>query len=113
MNKHYYIFYISTSILAYSNMVIFIFVSIFLPVKLPSHKDLLTLAEYRRDASTLQKYVISCVCCIWKSLITKGISKANANRIGGVMVIMLASSAIDRGFEPRSSQTNWYLLLLR
>jgi hypothetical protein len=28
-----------------------------------------------------------------------------ANRIGGVMVSVLASSAIDRGFEHRSGQT--------
>ena len=38
------------------------------------------------------------------------------NRIGGVMISVLASSAVDRGFEPRSGQTkdykNWYLLLL-
>ena len=27
------------------------------------------------------------------------------NRIGGVMVIVLASSAVDRGLEPRSGQT--------
>ena len=30
------------------------------------------------------------------------------NRIGGVMVSELASSAIDRGFEPRSRQTKDY-----
>ena len=30
------------------------------------------------------------------------------NCIGGVMVSVLASSAVDRGFEPRSSQTNDY-----
>jgi hypothetical protein len=31
------------------------------------------------------------------------------NRIGGVMVsLLLASSAIDRGFEPRSGQTKDY-----
>ena len=30
------------------------------------------------------------------------------NRIGGVMVSVLASSAEDRGFEPRSSQTKDY-----
>jgi hypothetical protein len=30
------------------------------------------------------------------------------NRIGGVMVSVLASSAADRGFEPRSGQTNDY-----
>ena len=39
------------------------------------------------------------------------------DRIGGVMISVLASSAVDRGFEPRSGQTkdykNWYVLLLR
>jgi hypothetical protein len=30
------------------------------------------------------------------------------NRIGGVIVSVLASSAVDRGFEPRSSQTKDY-----
>ena len=30
------------------------------------------------------------------------------NRIGGVMVSMLASSAVDRGFEPQSGQTKDY-----
>jgi len=38
------------------------------------------------------------------------------NRIAGVMVSVLASSVVDRGFEPWSGQTkdwNWYLLLLR
>jgi hypothetical protein len=30
------------------------------------------------------------------------------NRSGGVMVKMLASSAVDRGFEPRSAQTKDY-----
>ena len=30
------------------------------------------------------------------------------NRIGGVMVNVLASSAVDRGFEPRSNQTKDY-----
>ena len=38
------------------------------------------------------------------------------NRIGGVMVSVLASSTVDRGFEPRSGQTkdyeHWYLLPL-
>ena len=28
------------------------------------------------------------------------------NRTSGVMVIVLASSAVDRGFEPRSGHTN-------
>ena len=31
-----------------------------------------------------------------------------SNRIGGVMVSRLASSAVDRGFEPRSGQTKDY-----
>ena len=30
------------------------------------------------------------------------------NRIGGVMISMLAQSAIDRGFEPQSSQAKDY-----
>ena len=30
------------------------------------------------------------------------------NRIGGVMVSMLASSVVDNGFEPRSGQTKDY-----
>ena len=30
------------------------------------------------------------------------------NRIGGVMVSMLAMSAVDRGFEPRSGQAKNY-----
>ena len=30
------------------------------------------------------------------------------HRIGGVMVNVLASSAVDRGFEPRSGQTKDY-----
>ena len=32
----------------------------------------------------------------------------NRNRTGGVIVRMLASSAPDRGFEPRSGQTKDY-----
>jgi hypothetical protein len=32
----------------------------------------------------------------------------NANRIGGVMVRVLASIAVDRGFEPRSGHTKDY-----
>ena len=31
-----------------------------------------------------------------------------SNRIGGVMVSVLASSAVDCGFEPRSGQTKDY-----
>ena len=32
----------------------------------------------------------------------------NVNRIGGVMVSVFASSAIDRGFEPQSCHTKDY-----
>ena len=34
--------------------------------------------------------------------------KHTLNRMGGVMVSVLASSAVDRGFESRSGQTNDY-----
>ena len=32
----------------------------------------------------------------------------NTNRVGGVMVRVLASSAVDCGFEPRSGHTKDY-----
>ena len=39
------------------------------------------------------------------------------NRIDVVLINVLASSAVDGGFEPRSGQTenleHWYMLLLR
>ena len=38
-------------------------------------------------------------------------SRGNINqkhRIGGVMVCVLSSSAVDRGFEPQSGQTKYY-----
>ena len=35
-----------------------------------------------------------------------------ANRIGGVMVNVLASSVVVRGFEPRSDQTKGYEICL-
>ena len=34
------------------------------------------------------------------------------NRIGGVMVSVVASSAVDRVFDPRSGQTNDYKILI-
>ena len=45
------------------------------------------------------------------SYCNKVYSRDNINqkhRIGGVMVSMLASSAVDRGFDPRSGQTKDY-----
>ena len=41
-------------------------------------------------------------------LITTTHKHFSSNRIGGVMVSVLASSAVDRGFEPRSGQTKDY-----
>ena len=35
------------------------------------------------------------------------------NRIGGVMISVLASSAVDRGFGSNQRLWNWYLLFLR
>ena len=37
-----------------------------------------------------------------------GLIKNYINRIGGVTVSVLTSSAVDRGFEPRSGQTKYY-----
>jgi hypothetical protein len=39
---------------------------------------------------------------------SQDISINGLNRIGGVMVSELASSAVDLGFEPRSGQTKDY-----
>ena len=36
---------------------------------------------------------------------SNGVTLILVNRIGGVMVSVLASSVVDRGFEPRSGQT--------
>jgi hypothetical protein len=36
------------------------------------------------------------------------ITNIRENRIGGIMVSVLTSSAVDRGFEPRSGQTKDY-----
>ena len=36
----------------------------------------------------------------------------NANSIGGVMVSVLASSAVDRRFDPRSDQTKDYKICM-
>ena len=45
----------------------------------------------------------------WKKRKTRNAHYAYCqNGISGVMVSVLASSAVDRGFEPRSSQTKEY-----
>ena len=40
-------------------------------------------------------------------------SSNGANRIGGVIVSVLASSVVDRGFVPRSGQTKNYQISIR
>ena len=50
----------------------------FSPSETASSQRFTDSATYRRDAPTLQENVLNRVCCIWKSLITKLISKSNA-----------------------------------
>ena len=38
--------------------------------------------------------------------------KRESNHIGGIMVRVVASSAVDRGFEPRSGQTKDYKICI-
>jgi hypothetical protein len=45
---------------------------------------------------------LSCILCVFSFFIN---ISTGINCIGGVMVSMLVSSAVDRGFEPRSDQT--------
>jgi hypothetical protein len=49
--------------------------------------------------------------------LSRDMSRENLNHIDGVMVRVIASSVVDRRFEPRSSQTkdfyNLYLLFLQ
>jgi hypothetical protein len=40
--------------------------------------------------------------------VLSAVIQPSGNRIGGVMVSVLISSAVDRGFEPRSGQTKDY-----
>ena len=42
-------------------------------------------------------------CCLVLTIVQPYI-----NRIGGVMVSVLASNAVDRGFKPQSDQTKDY-----
>ena len=44
----------------------------------------------------------------FRSIILSQLHLKSGNRIGDVMVIVLVSSAVDRGFEPRSGQTKDY-----
>ena len=38
--------------------------------------------------------------------------QSHINRMGGVMISMLVSSVVDRGFEPRSGQTKDYKICI-
>jgi hypothetical protein len=46
------------------------------------------------------------IIIIWRTL--RYVSRFVVNRIGRVMVSLLALRAVDRGFEPRSGQTKDY-----
>ena len=43
----------------------------------------------------------------WTPLIT-GVNSGAPNRIGGIMLSVLTSGVVDRGFEPRSGKTKDY-----
>jgi hypothetical protein len=45
-----------------------------------------------------------------KKNLKKIVKQKNKHRIGGVMVSVLASTEVDRGFEPRSGQTKDYTI---
>ena len=45
--------------------------------------------------------------------ITAALQKSCFSRIGGVMISVLASSALDRGIGENQRLWNWYLWLLR
>ena len=49
----------------------------------------------------MNKVLLRAICCVH-------ILDFLSNRIGGVMVNVLVSSAVDRGFEPQSGQTKDY-----
>ena len=49
---------------------------------------------------------------VFKVLVTFNNISIISNRIGGVMVSVLASSAVDRGFESRSGQTKDYKICI-
>jgi hypothetical protein len=48
----------------------------------------------------------------WLSSLRHYLIQTKVNRIGGVMVSLLASSAVDRGFEPRSGQSKDYAIAI-
>jgi hypothetical protein len=57
---------------------------------------------YRKYFRSLYFYIFSCTVSFVDP------TPILLNHIGGVMVSVLASSAVDRGFEPRSGQTKDY-----
>ena len=64
-------------------------------------------SKYKWDFSCLQLLCVKCgrpYSNIVKDVLTSCDSTLD-NRISGILVSVLASSAVDRGFEPRSSQT--------
>jgi hypothetical protein len=69
--------------------------------------------------------IYKCNICIFSELIEKQACgerfltsfsserKSCINRIGGVMVSVLASSVLERWFDSNQRLYNWYMLLLR
>jgi hypothetical protein len=53
-------------------------------------------------------YVCFCYCRFTNNTLHGVTIRRHFNRIGGVMVSVLASSEVDRGFESRSGQTKDY-----
>jgi hypothetical protein len=65
-----------------------------------------TLQDTR--STTDNKWTTTIHIVVGGMISTKGIYNYHSENTGGVMVGVLDSSAVDRGFEPRSGQTKDY-----
>ena len=54
----------------------------------------------------------TCIMIHFYIILIQRFHELDINRIHGVMVSVLASSVIDRGFEPRSGQTKNYKICI-
>ena len=59
-----------------------------------------------------QSFVDRCLFFFFLVIVLSVLHRFTRNHIGGVMVSVLASSAVDRGFEPRSGQTKDYKICI-
>jgi hypothetical protein len=76
-----------------------------------AHKTSLTLSHVIEVSVSRQASEQSCICVLQVLIIYKAkcdIVQQDIISNGGVMVSMLASSGVDRGFEPRSDQIKDY-----